>query len=159
MDKKILFELLKKTDTLLWSSYDISINKNYANRTNNLIYPVYHNKSNNGLRVSEQEARFIFSYILQNTKFLYSIETPTVNDYQQKGEGKRSAGSDMTIYSPVGQKLLNIEFKFGTISNKAKSSFPIAKDIEKIFSESIPGCWFHILKSINNSSITALLQT
>lgn len=159
MDDEQLIKILKEVDLLLWSSYEVSFKHNYINRKNNLIFPVYHNNSEKGLRVSEQEARFLFAHVIQKSDLLFSIETPTFYKYMQKGKKKISTQIDMTLFDNKGKKILNIEFKSNTISINAKNSFPISKDIEKIFSEQIKGCWFHVLESVNNSSITNLLST
>lgn len=159
MDRIKLEQLLKKTDELLWNAYSVSLDKKYELRKSNLVFPVYQNKSSNELRISEQEARFLFAEALRSDKFLFSIETPTINDYQQKGKGKRSAASDMSLYNSIsGDKILNIEFKSEGISTKAKTSFTIEKDIEKILLEPTPGCWFHLLKSVDNSTIIELIK-
>jgi len=148
--------IIKQTDMLLWNSYHASLNSQYDALNTRLIFPKSASKS---IRVSEQEARFIFSNQLNNSPFLFSVETLTQQGYQQKGKNKTGARTDLTIYSGTGKRILNVEFKAGTISPRAKTKFPISKDIQKMLHEENNGLWFHILESVNNSTIKNLFGT
>ena len=77
--------IIKQTDMLLWNSYHASLDSQYDALNTRLIFPKSASKS---IRVSEQEARFIFSNQLNNSTFLFSVETPTQQGYQQKGTKK-----------------------------------------------------------------------
>ena len=150
--------IIKQTDMLLWNSYHASLNSQYDALNTRLIFPKSAPKS---IRVSEQEARFIFSNQLNNSTFLFSVETLTQQGYQQKGNKKSGARTDLTIYSETGKRILNVEFKAVTISTRAtkKTKFPISKDIQKMLHEENNGLWFHILGSVNNSTIKELFGT
>ena len=150
--------IIKQTDMLLWNSYHASLNSQYDALNTRLIFPKDASKS---IRVSEQEARFIFSNQLNNSTFLFSVETLTQQGYQQEGRKKSGARTDLTIYSETGKRILNVEFKAVTITTRAtkKTKFPISKDIQKMLHEENNGLWFHILKSVNNSTIKELFGT
>lgn len=148
--------IIKQTDMLLWNSYHASLDSQYDALNTRLIFPKSASKS---IRVSEQEARFIFSNQLNNSTFLFSVETLTQQGYQQKGKTKTGARTDLTIYSGTGKRILNVEFKAGAISTRAKTKFPISKDIQKMLHEENNGLWFHILESVNNSTINELFGT
>lgn len=148
--------IIKQTDMLLWNSYHASLNSQYDALNTRLIFPKSASKS---IRVSEQEARFIFSNQLNNSTFLFSVETLTQQGYQQKGKKKTGARTDLTIYSGTGKRILNVEFKAVTISPLAKNNFQISKDIQKMLHEENNGLWFHILESVNNSTINELFGT
>lgn len=150
--------IIKQTDMLLWNSYHASLDSQYDALNTRLIFPKSASKS---IRVSEQEARFIFSNQLNNSTFLFSVETLTQQGYQQKGKKKTGARTDLTIYSGTGKRILNVEFKAVTISTRAtkKTKFPISKDIQKMLHEENNGLWFHILESVNNSTIKELFGT
>ena len=115
-----------------------------------LQFPDYRNGS---LRVSEQEARFLFSAILERDKeFRYSVETPTKELYSFSGEGKMSAQTDVTIWDMNGtSKLFNVEFKSKNPADKG-----ISKDIEKLVREHFPGIWFHVLENTDGGTLRAL---
>ena len=151
-----LKSIIKQTDMALWNSYHASLDGQYDALNTRLIFPKYTSKS---IRVSEQEARFIFSNQINNSTFLFSVETPTQYRYQITGKKKISAQTDLTIYSVSGKKILNVEFKEGTISTHAKSNLSISKDIQKMLHEENKGLWFHTLKSVNNSTIKELFKT
>ena len=103
-----LNSIIKQTDIALWNSYHASSDSRYHGLNTQLIFPKNASKA---IRVSEQEARFIFSNQLNNSPFLFSVETPTQYRYQLTGKYKRSAATDLTIYSVSGKRILNIEFK------------------------------------------------
>ena len=69
------------------------------------------------------------------------------------------ASFDLSLYHPSGDDLLNVEFKSGGVSLKAKSKSRIWKDIEKLIKDPGDGMWFHLLKAVNNSTINNVLGT
>jgi len=134
-----------------------------------LIFPKY---SNNEKRVSEQEARFVYSRVVETRyDYFYSAETPTARSYlfeeNSDSEGK-SAMSDLSIYvvDPDDEssllKVVNVEFK--ALNPKARD---IHKDIVKLAKEAIPegnsnrppvvtGNWYHLLENVNRGTIPNL---
>jgi len=121
-----------------------------------LIFPIRRDKS---IRISEQEARFLFCRELEKRKekdIFYSIETPTEKKYKFSHNAKNSmsAQTDLTIHKKNGNKydrVANIEFKAKEASKKAKNIMFIRKDIEKLIKEGSPiKFWFHILKKEKN---------
>lgn len=113
-----------------------------------LIIPSKRDKSK---RISEQEARFVFCSILNNSDFFYSIETPTEKEY---GKG-RSASTDLSIYEYRNgfRKLVNVEFK----AHNPRFT-EIEKDVKKLIGEKITGNWFHLLKNVNSKTLKALFS-
>jgi len=158
MTKLDLKELCQSSDTKLWESYSMSIGRPIQEPTScTLLFPKYY-KNNEDIRISEQEARFVFSEVLCNKGIYYSIEAPTEKDYQLTGEKPLSASTDLTIYSNSFYRLFNVEFKSKGASPEAKEHFDIQKDIQKLLRENVNGLWFHLLKSVNNSTIPNLMQ-
>jgi len=131
-----------------------------------LIFPT---KSNGEIRISEQEARFLFCQMVEcNSKYFYSVETPTKNPYSFGGKtddidiGGRSGCIDLSIYEQQTinyeetkhlQPSLNIEFKA-----LAAPLHCIAKDLFKLMHENANGLFFHLLKSANNGTLPNLLK-
>ncbi len=156
-----LVKLSQSTDESLWESYKLSLQRKYDQiRLSRLIFPIYSGAQERGLRVSEQEARFAFVESIQKSNLLYSIETPTIKGYQLSGSKPLSAQTDLTVYDTNGNIFCNVEFKSkGLIpkkkgaSSKPKTHFKIYKDLQKLLRESTLGLWFHILESVNNSTI------
>jgi hypothetical protein len=154
VDHEAVRELCWSADDCLWDAYDRSIfDDGRARNLCRLIFPRYSDQRGGKLRVSEQEARFAFAEALSATQFEYSVETPTVEGYQLTGSKPLSAQTDLTVYEPHGDALLNAEFKSKGVSPAAKSSFPIAKDVQKLLREPVTGLWFHLFERINRTSI------
>ena len=108
------------------------------------------------VRISEQEARFLYCSILNGLNYYYSVETPTKYKYIQKGKTPQSAASDLSLYgydNNVFNKVVNIEFK---AHNPPKEH--IRKDIEKLLKENIIGNWFHTLKNIDKKTLKILFN-
>jgi len=95
----------------------------------------------------------MFCSLLNNLRYYYSIETPTVQSYQLTGQAAQSALSDLSLYTYNGsfEKVANIEFK---AHNPPQEH--IRKDIEKLIREKIQGNWFHLLKNIDSGTLQAL---
>jgi len=108
------------------------------------------------LRISEQEARFLYVGLLNTLNYFYSVETPTEQVYSQKGQKSQSGASDLSLYVQDENqmtKVMNVEFK---AHNPARKD--VLKDIEKLIYENITGNWFHLLKSIHSQSIPVLFD-
>lgn len=140
-----------------------------------LIFPEKRNKSE--MRISEQESRILFCNMLSHYNYYYSIETPTREGYQQKGQRKTSALSDLSLYTYKKSKSKdtvdnnkadnkepddskdNLE-KVANIELKAHQPGPkeIKKDIEKLIREKQIGNWFHTLKNINRGTLPVLFK-
>lgn len=140
-----------------------------------LIFPEKRNKSE--MRISEQESRILFCNMLSNYNYYYSIETPTREGYQQKGQRKTSALSDLSLYTYKKSKTKDIVDnnkddnekpddsiysleKVANIELKAHQTGPkeIKKDIEKLIREKQTGNWFHTLKNIYGRSLPVLFK-
>lgn len=122
---------------------------------------------NSALRVSEQEARFAFVEAVLAHNFRYSIEVPTKEKYTFKtkekytfnGKGSRSAQTDLAVYRAIESRLCNVEFKAHGVSKRAsKGRNAINKDMQKLLAEEPWGLWFHLLQSVDNSTIPKLLE-
>ena len=152
------------TDCLLWEEYARSASQSNDPDRCRLLFPRYRKKKDGkekeDLRVSEQEARFVFVEALcTDGQFRYSVETPTDKRYQFKGKKKAiSAQTDLTVYDLERCRLCNVEFKAGGISARAKSKDPIFKDVQKLMREPVWGLWFHLLESTESKTITELLK-
>ena len=148
-----------ETDERLWGAYDRSNGGEFHSHfASNLIFPVYSGERNGALRVSEQEARFLFAESICNTPYCYSIETPTKKGYQLTGSKSMSAQTDLTLYDHDRRPILNVEFKAKGKSTSARSLFSIEKDIQKLLREPVAGMWFHILEAVDNSTLPKLFN-
>jgi hypothetical protein len=127
------------TDTFLWSSYQAAITEEINGLGSRLVFPRY---ATGRIRVSEQEARFLFAKALENSSLRYSVETPTIELYQQRGLEPSRASLDLTVRDEYGQPLVNCEFKSGGTSLKRKDSMAISKDLEKLVQDPGNGLWF-----------------
>lgn len=149
---KDVFEINRRLFNNIWNLADTTQN-NVKGLSPKLVIP---RKRDNSNRVSEQEARFLFTSLLNTTNYFYSVETPTEKTYKQSGQKPISAASDLSLYindNNTLKKVLNIEFK---AHNPSKDQ--IKKDIEKLIKEDIPGCWNHLFKNIDSGTIPALFQ-
>lgn len=109
----------------------------------------------NDVRISEQEARFLFASEIEKDKnFHYAVETPTEKRYRfgkkmdelSMNEGQ-SASYDLTLHDKKeGQ--FNIEFK---ALNPGEVT--IAKDFLKLFTSNFDGLFFHVLKNTDRGTI------
>lgn len=145
-----------KADEVLWAAF--AKNHQFSNNGSNngkLLFPKYRN---NGLRVSEQEARFAFVEGLYSGPLLYAVEAPTSKKYTFKGKSSLSAQTDLAIHDVTEARICNVEFKAKGVSPSAKSHFQIYKDLQKLLREPLWGLWFHLLETVNNSTINNLLS-
>lgn len=152
-----ILRLCKQTDHKLWAAYKRSNRCDFSDTgTGKLIFPRYRNE---GLRVSEQEARFAFVEVLQSSPFMYSVETPTIGIYTFSGTKPISAQTDLTLYDCTGtERVCNVEFKCKGFSPDAKDDLSISKDIEKLLREPVRGLWFHLMERVNSTTINKLLS-
>ncbi|MEA3494680.1 MAG: hypothetical protein U9R42_01450 [Bacteroidota bacterium] len=129
-----------------------------------LIFPNYRTGN---IRISEQEARFLFANeITKQTKLHYAIEVPTQNRYSdfstkpivydENTKGGRSGAIDLSLYNKNTDPIpvANIEFKNGQPKQSS-----ITKDLLKLAYEPQEiGVFFHILENSNKNTIDSLLN-
>lgn len=157
-----MFRIVQRTDQLLWDAYSASKARVFTPGSPRIIFPRYRAKSGQltapGIRVSEQEARFLFVSQLNASQFLYSVETPTSGEYSFKDDarGKRSAATDVTVYTESAKPVSNVEFKAHGFSLERTSSLVITKDVVKLLREPVPAFWHHTLEAADNSNIKKL---
>ena len=111
-----------------------------------LIFPTTRDSA---LRVSEQESKILLSRWLEREEVPYSIETPTVESYQQKGRTPMSGRIDVTVYGSrePEDRILNVELKKGPADEEA-----FRKDFEKLLREGTDGLWFQTLDTADTST-------
>ena len=161
----LVFDLVgrvaRSVDTLLWHTYHACLEHD-TKRLPSALYFVNRSESRKGvpqLRVSEQEARFAFVRELENNcRLLYAVERPTERLYCQSGESSTKASFDLGIFDQSGELAANVEFKAGGISDRARSTARISKDLEKLLLDPGPAVWFHILEAVDNSTLGNLLK-
>ena len=136
--------LSKTVSERLWAITDNSPDRPH------LIFPEYRDKR---IRISEQESKILFANIIEQSRWFYSIETPTVQTYVQSGTTPLSARTDMSLYenSSRSSKAVNIELK---AHNPSKESF--RKDLEKLLREDLDGLWFHTLDNSNRGTFPSI---
>lgn len=113
-------------------------------------------KRSGKLRISEQEARFLYCGVLNTLSYYYSVETPTERRFRLSGSTSLSARSDVSLYllKRAGlEKVANVEFKARNSSQRG-----IQKDIQKLVREGLPGNWFHLLGDINSKTLHSLFN-
>lgn len=148
-------ELCRQTDLLLWDAYGRArYPERGGPRVGSLVFPEYRGGS---LRVSEQEARFAFVESLARGAFRYAVEAPTSKSYQFTGKKGLSAQTDLALYG-AGGRTCNVEFKAKGLRPSERGRFPIYKDLQKLLREPVPGLWFHLLESVDNSTIRGLTK-
>jgi hypothetical protein len=114
-----------------------------------LIFP---NKRDGTLRISEQEAKLLFiQHLTIDKRFLFSVETPTLETYQQKGMTPISARVDLTLFGPDRKPVAHIELKAHNCTVEA-----VRKDLEKLLREKTAGMWFHTLERADRSTLEVL---
>ncbi|MGR0482488.1 MAG: hypothetical protein ACTFAL_14095 [Candidatus Electronema sp. V4] len=145
-----MLKLCRIADQYLWNAYH-----RQHDGSSIFIFPEHHKK----MRVSEQEARFAFVEALCRTRsFRYSIETPTSKTYSFTGKKELAAQTDLTVYDVADySRICNIEFKAKGFSLASKNLLSISKDVQKLLREPVHGLWFHLLESIDKTTISKLL--
>jgi len=130
--KSIAIESFKLIDKVFECNKEQE-NEYFAFDTNHLVFPKYSSKGkakHNGIRISEQELRFLFVDVMKyhpnGKNFYYSIETPTIDKYifsdknnnnnklprvaTEKEKG-RSGNFDLVLFDKAGNRVAYIEFK------------------------------------------------
>jgi len=154
LDSSAVREMCRETDRRLWNAYHWrKIGSRPAKPFSRLVFPSY---ANGNIRVSEQEARFAFLESILDGEFFYSVETPTDEQYQFKGDGSRAAQTDFTVLSEDDVRILNVEFK-KDIDIDAKDGVDAYKDVQKLLRESASGMWFHLVESVNSATLGKIL--
>ncbi len=136
----------------LWRMVDIK-GGTVGALTPKLILPP---RNNEDFRISEQEARFIYTSVLTRaSRYFFSVETPTREKYSftKDAVSPRSALSDLSLYTfdDGFKKQANVEFKAGN-----PPVDHLKKDIEKLVRERVAGNWFHLLKNVDSGTLPSL---
>ena len=145
-------QIIEATDRTLWASYLASVGEGRPTSGVQIRFP---RKRQGEIRVSEQEARFVLTGELARSQLLYSVETPTTLLYQFTGDSGLSGQSDVTVYTPSGEGMWNVEFKAHGFSEDRVGKLSVQKDIEKLLREPPPGYWFHTFDGVNSSTLTS----
>jgi hypothetical protein len=143
-------QIIEATDRTLWASYLASDGESHPTPGVQIRFP---RKRQGEIRVSEQEARFVLTGRLARSQLLYSVETPTTLLYQFTGDSGLSGQSDVTVYTPSGECMWNLEFKAHGFSEDRVGKLSIQKDIEKLLREPSPAYWFHTFEGVNNATL------
>lgn len=148
-----LFEINRRLCFNLWSITDVT--QKPQGLSPRLILP---QKRNQEIRISEQEARFLFCGLLNSLNYFFSVETPTTEEYQQTGQTALSARSDVSLYVSANddrpfRKVANVEFK---AHNPPQAQ--IRKDVEKLIKENLVGNWIHTLKNSDAQTLPKLFD-
>ena len=115
---------------------------------NRLVYPI---KRCETIRISEQEARFLFvKHVEDSSEYFYSIEAPTKEKYSFTGTNQRSGSVDVCLYNEMLNRKHLIEFK--ALNGGIDS---ISKDFEKLFNDEVDlnNYFIHILRSTDSRTI------
>ena len=146
----------KRADTGLWDAFARSAGyRPVTPLAGRLVFPQYRDGR---LRVSEQEARFAFIEALSQGPLRYSVEAPTSKLYSFSGTRALSAMTDLQVHHESEIGICNVEFKAKGVSSSAQNNFPIYKDVKKLMREPVWGLWFHLLESIDSSTIIKFLD-
>lgn len=155
IDQSAVGKICRETDRRLWNAYHCRyVDSRPEKPLSRLVFPSY---ANGNIRVSEQEARFAFVESVLESGFFYSVETPTDEQYQFKGDGSRAAQTDLTILDEAGSSVLNVEFKKDTDID-TKDDIAAYKDVQKLLCEPVSGMWFHLIESANSKTLEKLLD-
>lgn len=177
--EEALADWIGETDRRLWRAYDAAIGEDET--ASGLTFPGTGPFGSNGPdrpRVSEQEARFAFSSVLEDAarsdpRVRYAVEVPTRVRYCFSRAAApdvvpgvlasvgRSAQTDLAIYwgTRPPEATANVEFKAGGYSLGRSSERPvlhadIAKDVSKLLAEEVPyGVWYHLLQRVDRRTL------
>lgn len=127
-----------------------------------LVFPANRPATQGGafsIRVSEAEARLIFSQCLSKRSIPFAIEAPTFQRYSFKGSKAMSARTDLLVYVPVADTPGGLHRDLG-VEFKAHNAPPesIRKDLEKLLREGQDGLWFHVLRNIDSGTLGSLFK-
>ena len=115
-----------------------------------LVFP---RKRDGTLRISEQEAKLLFvQQLTVDKRYCFSVETPTGETYQQKGQTPISARVDLTMFGLDRKPVAHIELKAHNCTVEA-----IRKDLEKLLRERTTGMWFHTLHRADSRTLDTLI--
>jgi hypothetical protein len=161
---------MKTIEEVIKSSLEelLRVWKNNGGKKSRLIFPKYRL---DGIRVSEQEARFVFTRELENqTEYYYSVETPTkiVCKFSENGKkippkivsvgdnGGKSARVDVCIYDGNENRIHLIEFKAHNVNKDS-----VLKDFIKLRYENdekeLTNYFVHLLEKHDNGTINSLI--
>jgi hypothetical protein len=159
IDTKWLEQLCCRTDHVLWNSYRFAQGVPGAERPR-VMFP----HRGQERRVSEQEACFAFVSALfsdpASRSWAFAAEAPTRLSYRFTGPKAQRARTDLALYCDTDDAIaLAVEFKSGGRSGRSEKDDSIKKDIAKILAEQPHALWFHVVRSVNNSTLQGLLQT
>lgn len=158
-----LEQLCRRTDDILWGSYGFALGVPGAGWPR-VMFP----QKGHQCRVSEQEARFAFVSALLSDRascsWAFAAEAPTRLSYrfEKRGTGANAqrARTDLALYRDNDEApALAVEFKSRGRSRTAEKDESINKDIAKILAEQPHALWFHVVRSVNNSTLPGLLRT
>lgn len=150
----------KDLDSVIKETFDI-LRSHPQKGASRLVFPDY---TLGGMRVSEQELRFVFveqiQKLLKKYNYFYSVETPTKDRYKftqdgrnipcKSGEGQ-SANFDLTIKDGDKKNIAIIEFKANTASEHA-----YAKDLCKLWNTKEEGDYRYFIclfKKMNKNTL------
>jgi len=115
-------------------------------------------------RVSEQEARFLFTRELESqTEYYYSVETPTMETYRFSGvdipkiaEDGRSGNVDVCLYDSQHQRIHLVEFKAHNVDvvDMLKDFLKLRYDND---GEKLTNYFVHLLETYNKGTIDNLI--
>jgi|ADurb_Cas_02_Slu_FD_contig_101_2796_length_1176_multi_3_in_0_out_0_1 hypothetical protein len=120
-----------------------------------LIFPLQKQPQKDEVkRISEQELRQCFIDALNKSQheYFYSVETPTVHKYRKTGSRDISGNLDLCLYTfenGIIERKVCIEFK----AHNMNSSYSF--DLYKTTRESGNNLYYHLLRSMNNGTLTA----
>ena len=124
------------TDCFLWGAYSRSWHRgwpgDWRGEQGRVVFPKRKDDKPDGLRISEQEARFSFVETIHQSPFLYSAETPT-----QTRAYKKAGNIDLSLYTHDNRRVCNIEFK-------CRGAYPLYADLIKLLCEKTWGLGFHL---------------
>jgi hypothetical protein len=142
--EQYLQELMSKVCTDLARTYEWEQPSEYG-----LIFPA---KRDGSVRVSEQETKLLFvQHLTVDKRFLFSVETPTIETYRQKGKKSISGRVDLTLFGLDRKPVAHIELKAHSCTVEA-----VRKDLEKLLRERTAGMWFHTLHRANRRTLETL---
>jgi hypothetical protein len=131
----------------------------FGESTSKLIFPKYRDENK---RVSEKEAVFLFVRELEKesqTKYYYSVETPTTKKYKFKGQenpiiddGGRSASFDICLYETQDEQYERAVFiEFKALNPEGKS---FSKDFLKLIcdEDGLTNYFVHIIENSDSGT-------
>jgi len=96
----------------------------------------------------------LFCELLEHSSWFYSVESPTIETYQQLGNTPMSGRTDVSLYSSrrPDSKRANVELKaHGGVAIEG-----LRKDLEKVLREDVDALWFHTLENTDRGTLPTL---